>query len=60
MVELQELGQSPDKELMAAILGVLALSKGLRTYARFLLAYPEAELPDLEASLSQSQGDDRA
>lgn len=45
---LRELTQASDPELVRAILGILALAKGARTHARFLLEYSEDELLKLE------------
>jgi len=52
---LRELTQSSDPELVPAILSILALAKGLRTYARFLLDNSEEELLDLEARAFRSR-----
>jgi len=60
-VGLREIAQSSDPELVQAILAVLALAKGLRTYARFLLENSEEELLDLETqAFDRSEGQNRA
>jgi hypothetical protein len=58
-VGMHELTQSSDPELVRAVLGVLALAKGLRTYARFLLENSEEELLDLEARALSSRSQTR-
>lgn len=54
-VGMNELTQSSDPELIRAVLGVLALAKGLRIYARFLLENSEEEVLDLEAKAFKPQ-----
>jgi hypothetical protein len=58
-VGMNELAQSSDPELVPAILSILALAKGLRTYARFLLDNSEEELLDLEARAFRSRSQTR-
>ena len=48
-IGLQEITQASDAESARAILGAIALAKGARTHARFLLKYSEDELLELEA-----------
>jgi hypothetical protein len=43
-----ELPQTKDPETIRAILSILAISKGARTYGRMLLNYSEEELLDFE------------
>ena len=54
-VGMHELTQLSDPLLVRAVLGVPALAKGLRTYARFLLENSEEELLDLEVNAFKSQ-----
>ena len=39
-----------ESETKRAILGVIAIAKGLRTHGKFLIEYCEDELLDMEAS----------
>jgi hypothetical protein len=43
-----EILQADDSETVRAILGILAISKSLRTYGRFLLSYSEDEMLEME------------
>jgi hypothetical protein len=47
---IAQLSQATDPEQLRAILSVVALSKGLRTYARLILNYSELELLEFEKS----------
>jgi hypothetical protein len=52
--ELAEIGaaeirHTEEPETVRAILGVIAIAKGLRTHGRFLVEYSEDELLDIEA-----------
>jgi hypothetical protein len=52
--ELAEIGaaeiwRTEDPETVRAILGVIAIAKGLRTHGRFLVEYSEDELLDIQA-----------
>jgi hypothetical protein len=52
--ELAEIGvadiwRTDEPETVSAILGVIAIAKGLRTHGRFLVEYSEAELLDIES-----------
>jgi hypothetical protein len=52
--ELAEIGaveiwRTEDPEAVRAILGVIAIAKGLRTHGRFLAEYSEDELSDIES-----------
>jgi hypothetical protein len=52
--ELAEIGAAEiwlteNPEAVRAILGVIAIAKGLRTHGRFLVEYSEAELLDIES-----------
>lgn len=56
IAELAELGKADlalakDSEEVQAILGVLALAKGLRTHASFLVKYSEEELAEIESKM---------
>jgi hypothetical protein len=44
-----EIWRTEDPEAVRAILGVIAISKGIRTHGRFLVLYSDAELLDIEA-----------
>jgi len=46
-----EIMQTTDAEASRAILSVIALDRGLRTHARFLVNYSEDELLDIESRL---------
>jgi hypothetical protein len=48
----QELHQAQDPELVRAILSVIAIAKGIRTHAKFLLEYSEDELLEREGDSS--------
>jgi len=48
--------QCTDPELVRAILSVVALSRGARTHARFLINYSDEELLDIENRASQAHG----
>jgi len=43
-----EISRTEEPHIVRAILGVMALAKGLRTHARFLVEYSENELLDIE------------
>ncbi|HUN89435.1 MAG TPA: hypothetical protein VMU28_11620 [Terriglobales bacterium] len=45
----QDIIDAKDPELIRAILGVIALAKGLRTYAKFLVWYADDELREIES-----------
>lgn len=47
-VARSEIGQAKDFDVVRAMLSILALSKGMRTHARFLVNYSEDELLDFE------------
>ena len=52
--ELAEIGaadvfRTDDADTVRAILGILAIEKGLRTHGRFLVNYSEDELMDIES-----------
>ena len=52
--ELAEIGaaeiwRTDEPETVRAILGVIAIAKGLRTHGKFLVEYSEAELLDIES-----------
>jgi hypothetical protein len=58
--ELAELGveeilRAQDSETVRSILSIVALAKGARTHARFLLEYSDEELVDLETQAQESQ-----
>ena len=54
---IQELGKigaaevltTNDQETLPAILGIIAIAKGIRTYGRFLVEFSEDELLDMES-----------
>ena len=48
---ISEISRTDEREAVRAILSVVAIVKGLRTYGRFLLEYEEAELLDMESRL---------
>jgi hypothetical protein len=48
----QELRRAQDTELLRAILSIIAIAKGLRTHAKFLLEYSEDELLEREGDSS--------
>jgi hypothetical protein len=48
---LQELAGSSNPELVRAVLSLVALAKGARTHAKFLLNYSEDELQDFEGQI---------
>jgi hypothetical protein len=55
ILELAEMGTNEilrvdEAETIRAILGVIAIAKGLRTHARFLIEYSEDEMLDMEPS----------
>jgi hypothetical protein len=43
--------QATDSEVVRAILSVIAIEKGLRSHAKYLLAYSEEELMAIEAGI---------
>lgn len=47
---LAEVKQTDDHEVVAAILSIIALTKGLRIHGRFLVEYSESELLSMESS----------
>jgi hypothetical protein len=49
-----ELSRAEKPEDIRAILSIIALSKGLRNHAKFLLIYSEDELSDIESAASES------
>ena len=48
---LHELADAKDNDTARAILSVIALAKGLRTHAKFLVEYSEEELQELRSNL---------
>jgi hypothetical protein len=46
-----EISRTNDPQAIRAILGIIAIAKGLRTHGRFLVEYAEDELLDLESRL---------
>jgi hypothetical protein len=50
---IRELRQAESKEEIRGILCILALHKGVRTYARFLLDYSEEELIEIESASTE-------
>jgi hypothetical protein len=44
-----EILQADDSETVRAILSILAIAKGLRSFGRFLVSYSEYEMLDIEA-----------
>lgn len=50
---IKELPNVQDPDILRGVLSVIALFKGARTYARFLLNYSEDELRDIESSASE-------
>jgi hypothetical protein len=50
---MKELPDVQDQHALRGILCIIALEKGARTYARFLLEYSEQELLDLESAASE-------
>ena len=53
-IGLKEFPSAQDPYLVRGILGILALHKGARTYARILLNYSEAEMSDIESAATES------
>jgi len=56
--ELAEVGaveilRATDPDEIRAILSILAISRGVRTHARFLLSYTDEELLDIERRASR-------
>ena len=49
-IGVKELPKRQDHCVLRGILGIVALQKGARTYARFLLKYSQEELLDLESA----------
>jgi hypothetical protein len=47
-----EIQDASDQELIGGILSIIAIAKGVRTYARFLMEYSEDELIELEGDSS--------
>ncbi len=52
-IGINELSGAKSSEEVRAILSVLALHKGARTHARFLLEYSEEDLLEIEAAASE-------
>jgi hypothetical protein len=52
-IGVRELPSAQDPDLIRGIFGILALQKGARTYARFLLNYSEEEVLEMEAQASE-------
>ena len=50
---IKELQSTKDIYLLRGILCLIALDKGARTYARFLLSYSEEEILDMESDASE-------
>jgi len=48
-IGIREIARSSDTESVRAILSVIALAKGLRTHAKFLIEYAEDELQEIES-----------
>ena len=48
---MAEISRTNEPEAIRAILGIIAIAKGLRTHGRFLVEYAEDELLDLESRL---------
>ena len=51
---MKELPASQEHDLVRGILSVLALDKGVRTYARLLLNYSEEEMLDMESAATET------
>jgi hypothetical protein len=47
----EEVLKVDDSDTVGAILGVIAIAKGLRSHGKFLSLYSEAEMLDLESKL---------
>jgi hypothetical protein len=45
---IQEIASAEDRESVRAILSIIALAKGIRLHAKFLLSYEEDELREIE------------
>jgi hypothetical protein len=52
-IAITEISNSSATEIVRAILSVIALVKGLRTHAKFLVLYPEDELQEIESKAFQ-------
>ena len=50
-VGMAEISRAYEPEAIRAILGIIAIAKGLRTHGRFLVEYGEDELLDLESRM---------
>ncbi len=50
---LQELVRTTDADAVRAILSVVAVARGLRTHAKFLIQYSEDELQEIESKAFQ-------
>ncbi len=50
-IALEEIGSASDPDTTRSMLGIIAISKGLRVAGRILLNYSEAELMDFERQL---------
>ena len=48
-VGIAEISRANDPNAVQAILSIIAIAKGLRTYGRFLIEYQEDELLDMES-----------
>jgi hypothetical protein len=48
-IGFREIVRAEDPELVRAILSVIALAKGLRTHAKFLIEYSDEELQEIES-----------
>jgi hypothetical protein len=50
-IGIGELHRVQDREIVSAILGVIAIAKGLRAHGRFLSLYSEDEMLDIESRI---------